>query len=126
MTFVKGSDAQLTTHFPAPFSATPCAFYTSYLLETPTGTENTGFFLLIEKRLREPVTSPDTKFCSDTIEQHSMLIFDFFPRYTICVLASIFHRRSELSLLQERMRVLLLDATVCRCPEMEVINDSCP
>ena len=62
----------------------------------------------------------------DTIEQHSMLIFDFFPRYTICVLASIFHSRSELSLLQERMRVLLLEATVCRCPEIDVINDSCP
>lgn len=126
MTFVKGSDAQLTTHLPAPFSATPCAFYASLRLDTPTGTEYTGFFLFIENRLSAPETSPDTKFCSDTIEQHSMLIFDFFPRYTICVLASIFHSRSELSLLQERMRVLLLEATVCRCPEIDVINDSCP
>lgn len=53
-----------------------------------------------------------------------MLRDAFFPRYTICVLASIFHRRSDLSVLQERMRVLLLEATVWRWPDRQVISDS--
>lgn len=80
----------------------------------------------MEKRFSDPLRSPAAKFCGPIIAQHSMLWSTRLPRKTICVDASIFHSRTELSVEQLKIRVFPRDEGAFRMPLMPVMRVSCP